>query len=176
MDRSGLGEVVIRKATRDDAEIVADAGRVTFSEAFGDTNTAEDLKNYLQKSFNVNDIRSQLEGPDIFYVAQINGGCAGYMKLNVTATVPEVEGHNAVQLERIYVRKHLYRMGVGKRLLDAAIDEAKASGFDHLWLGVWQENERAIDFYIKHNFKIAGTKLFRIGDNITKDFVMLLKI
>lgn len=176
MNRTETGQITIRKAVPDDAENLSRLGRITFSEAFGDTNTEEDLGNYLEKSFNVDGIRLQLEGPDIFHLAEMDGESVGYLKLNISAKVPEVDGLNAIQLERIYIRKHLYGKGLGNMLLEVAVSEARDLGYDQIWLGVWQENKRAIDFYLKNNFKIVGNKLFRIGDNITKDFVMLLKI
>ncbi len=170
------GEMVIRKAGLDDSEILSEVGKVTFTEAFGDTNTKEDLQNYLNRSFHVHTLRTQLEGRSIFYIAELNGDAVGYLKLNLEADVPEVEDINAVQLERIYIRKYLYGAGLGTTLLERAVKVAGELNFDHIWLGVWQENKRAIDFYLKHNFKTIGTKLFRIGENITKDFVMLLQI
>ena len=57
-----------------------------------------------------------------------------------------------------------------------AINYARHNNFNCLWLGVWQKNSAAIKFYNKFDFETIGTKLFKIGNKITEDFIMLLKV
>ena len=61
---------------------------------------------------------------------------------------------------------------VGARLLAACLDAARAAGATDLWLGVWQENPRAIAFYRKHGFEIVGEKTFVVGSDPQTDWVM----
>ncbi|MDY6999176.1 MAG: GNAT family N-acetyltransferase, partial [Actinomycetota bacterium] len=42
-----------------------------------------------------------------------------------------------------------------------------------VWLGVNQQNRRAQRFYAKHGFTVAGTKTFRLGEDIENDYVMV---
>ena len=67
MNESGLGQVVIRRAFPDDAAVLSAIGKVTFTEAFGETNTKEDLKVYLSESFNVKTIAAQFDVGCIFH-------------------------------------------------------------------------------------------------------------
>ena len=53
---------------------------------------------------------------------------------------------------------------------------AKKEGNDYLWLGVWQENQRAIKFYKDFGFEIIGVKQFIIGNEVNDDYVMGLKL
>ena len=57
-----------------------------------------------------------------------------------------------------------------------AIREAKERGFNCLWLGVWERNERAIKFYEKWGFKRVGGNIFVMGEDIFKDFTMELSL
>ena len=42
-----------------------------------------------------------------------------------------------------------------------------------MWLGVNQENQRAQRFYAKSDFRVSGTKTFRLGDSVENDYVMV---
>jgi ribosomal protein S18 acetylase RimI-like enzyme len=48
---------------------------------------------------------------------------------------------------------------------------ARAEGAT-LWLGVWEENPRAIAFYAKWSFVVVGQKTFLVGDDPQTDHVM----
>ncbi len=66
--------------------------------------------------------------------------------------------------------------GVGAELLAKSIGEAKQRGFDCLWLGMWEKNERAIKFYERWGFKKAGTNFFILGKDTQNDFTMELSL
>ena len=46
-------------------------------------------------------------------------------------------------------------------------------GAASVWLGVNQENQRAQRFYAKSDFRVSGTKTFRLGDSVENDYVMV---
>jgi ribosomal protein S18 acetylase RimI-like enzyme len=60
--------------------------------------------------------------------------------------------------------------------MQSAISEAKQRGCDSIWLGVWEKNPRAINFYKKWGFKEVGTHIFHVGDDPQKDFIMELAL
>jgi diamine N-acetyltransferase len=169
-------KLLIRPATINDVKMISEVGKNSFIDAFGEFNTKENLNRYVENSFSETNLISQFNAGHIFYLALLKNIPVGYLKLNPAGSVPDVSGLNSIQLERIYIRKRVYNKGFGKQLLNTAIKYCKEQKIDYVWLGVWQQNERAIDFYLKYNFTKIGTKLFKIGDNITKDFIMLLKI
>ena len=45
-----------------------------------------------------------------------------------------------------------------------------------LWLGVWQENPRAIAFYQRSGFNIVAEQTFMLGSDRQMDFVMARSI
>ena len=69
-----------------------------------------------------------------------------------------------MELQRIYTIREYIGKGVGAKLMKEVIREAKERGFNCLWLGVWEKNERAIKFYEKW------------GEDIQKDFTMELSL
>ena len=62
--------------------------------------------------------------------------------------------------------------GVGKKLMEASIDIAKEKGKKALWLGVWENNQRAIDFYTKWGFQKFSEHAFMLGNEIQTDWLM----
>ena len=62
--------------------------------------------------------------------------------------------------------------GVGKKLMQTCHDIARQKGKKILWLGVWKENHRAIDFYKSWGFEIFGDQEFILGDDVQTDWLM----
>jgi ribosomal protein S18 acetylase RimI-like enzyme len=81
-----------------------------------------------------------------------------------------------VELVRFYVVRDWHGRGVAQRLMDACVAEARRRGGRTLWLAVWQENPRAIAFYRKAGFRLAGTTTFRLGSQVQDDDVMAMTI
>lgn len=168
---------LIRKATVADAELLSKLGAKTFSEAFGDVNTKEDLDSYLQSAFSLQQIKSELEEPEntFFLLYQLDEAVA-YAKLNFHEKVNALEGKKIVQIQRIYARKKVLGTGVGAELMQKCIDESVRKRMEFIWLTVWQQNFRAIEFYKKWGFEIIGEKKFMVGSKLYNDHVMSLDL
>ena len=65
---------------------------------------------------------------------------------------------------------------IGQILLNKAIEIGKKKKLEFLWLGVWEENHRAIKFYEKNGFKVFGKHKFVLGKDVQTDLLMKLKI
>ncbi|WP_454163366.1 GNAT family N-acetyltransferase [Gordonia iterans] len=59
------------------------------------------------------------------------------------------------------------------RLMAAALDVARAKGSTRAWLGVNQENRRALRYYAKMGFTHAGTKTFDMNGAVEHDYVLV---
>jgi diamine N-acetyltransferase len=74
----------IRRCDTSDAAMLADLGRRTFSEAYGQQTTPEELEEHTSDAFAEEQIRSELSNPEsAFHVAEVSGRPAGFTKLNV---------------------------------------------------------------------------------------------
>jgi ribosomal protein S18 acetylase RimI-like enzyme len=62
--------------------------------------------------------------------------------------------------------------GIGKALMLKCIEIAREKKSDVLWLGVWENNQRAIDFYTKWGFEKFSTHIFMLGDDPQTDWLM----
>src|SRR5215218_8297822 len=104
----------IRRASTEDAELLADLGARTFAETFSEENTAEDMAAYLAASFNLEHLTAELTDPSSsFFIAEVDGSAAGYAKIHPGETLESVEGQKPVELVRLYVARAWLGRGVG---------------------------------------------------------------
>lgn len=165
--------ITIRHATIADAELLAELGARTFFETFASTNTDEDMHQYLLESFNKEQQTAELQDSRISaLIAESKQGVAGYAMLQ-TGPPPNTEiMENPIELVRLYVSKEWIGQGVGAKLMQASLDEARRLGHETLWLGVWEHNDRARSFYHKWGFEEFGEHIFQLGGDAQNDFLM----
>ncbi len=167
----------IRYGTTDDAEMLSELGARTFFDTFAKDNTPENMAVHLKKSFAPEIQLAELSDPDnIFLIVEDDGKPVGYAQLTLVSQEEFLTGTNPLEIRRIYASQEYLGKGVGKELMQAAIREAKQRGCDSVWLGVWEKNPRAIEFYKKWGFKEVGTHIFSVGDDPQRDFVMELTL
>ena len=93
--------------------------------------------------------------------------------MNVGDAQSEEMGDEAIEVERIYIRKNYQKAGLGKHLLTKAFDVAKEQNKKTIWLGVWEKNTNAIAFYEKLGFVRTGAHSFYMGDEEQIDYIMV---
>ena len=165
--------VHVRRAANEDAELLAELGARTFEETFAKDNSPEDMAAYLTDSFSVERLTEELHDPlSIFFVAEVEGRAAGYAKLHPGGVADGVGGQRPVELVRLYVLQEWLGRGVGQELMRWCVEEARALGFQTMWLGVWEHNRRAQAFYRKWDFREVGEHIFQLGSDAQRDLVM----
>jgi ribosomal protein S18 acetylase RimI-like enzyme len=163
----------VRRASAEDAELLAELGARTFDETFAEDNSPEDMAAYLAASFSVERLTAELTEPaSAFFIAEVDGGAAGYAKIHAGEAPAGVEGRRAVELVRLYVAQEWLGRGVGHALMRRCIEEAREMGSRTVWLGVWERNGRAQAFYRKWGFHEVGEHIFRLGSDAQRDIVM----
>jgi diamine N-acetyltransferase len=166
-------DLTIRHANLDDAGLLAELGARTFSEAFADENTPEDMAAYIASSFNLTQQTAELADPTTtFLIAEIDGVAAGYAQLRAGEPAACIKGARPVELVRLYVSSEWLGRGVGEALMRACIDEARQAGHETIWLGVWERNGRARAFYCKWDFDTVGEHVFQLGSDSQTDILM----
>lgn len=152
-------------------------GKQTFFETFSSGNTEENMTKYLEEGFSKEKLISELEDKNSEqYFALFEGKVIGYLKLNFGRSQTELKDEKALEIERIYVLKEFYGKNVGQVLYERAINVARQKNADYVWLGVWEENPRAINFYKKNGFVEFDKHIFKLGDDEQTDIMMKLKI
>jgi diamine N-acetyltransferase len=167
----------IIRATISDIDQLLIISRQTFSETFSAGNTAEDMKKYLEGELSIVNLTAELNNKDSeFYFAIIENKVVGYIKLNFGQSQTELKEDNSLEIERIYVSKKYHGKRVGQLLYEKAIEISKQKNADYIWLGVWEENPRAISFYKKNGFVEFDKHLFVLGNDEQTDIMMKLHL
>jgi ribosomal protein S18 acetylase RimI-like enzyme len=167
----------IRYGTIADAEMLSELGARTFFDTFAKDNTPENTAAHLKASFSTEIQVKELSAPEnIFLIAETDGNPIGFAQLILASRDEALKGSHPLEIRRIYASQDQIGKGVGKALMQAAINEAKQRGCDSIWLGVWEKNPRAIEFYKKWGFKEVGSHIFKVGDDPQRDFIMELML
>ena len=174
---SAAPAITIRRATPDDAALLAELGASTFTETFAAVNDPADFAMYMSQAFGEAIQRAELEDSDVtVFFAERAGDVLGYVMLREGPAPQSVLGADVLQIVRLYSRQSAIGTGVGAVLMQRAIHEAAARGKETLWLGVWEKNTRAIEFYRRNEFFEAGTQPFLLGTDRQDDIVMVRRI
>ncbi len=170
----------ITKATLDNLDLLQKISKQTFFETFAAFNSKENMELYLNESLSLEQLKLELENEfSAFYFAYNEQEVIGYLKINSGEAQTEIKDDHSMEIERIYVLAKYQGKKVGKALFEKAIQIAKSDRKNSIWLGVWEKNEKAIQFYFRNGFEIFDKHIFKLGDDLQTDLLMkysLLKI
>lgn len=165
--------IQLRRVERADVEVLQKISEQTFVETFGEVNTEEDMKKFLAEAYNLEKLMGEVSNVFTeFYFAETNNRVIGYLKINTGSAQKEPQGDRALEIERIYVLQEFLGKKIGQLLFDKAIERAKATNKSFVWLGVWEENKRALRFYEKNGFVAFDKHIFRLGSDEQTDIMM----
>jgi ribosomal protein S18 acetylase RimI-like enzyme len=172
-----MDNINLKKVTPEDLVPLQQIGRQTFFETFSAVNTEENMNRYLEESFSLEKLSAELSDQNAeFYFALLDGQAIGYLKINTGASQTEVQHENALEIERIYVLQSFHGKSVGQLLFEKAIQIARQKNAPYVWLGVWEENQKAIRFYKKNGFVEFGKHIFKLGADEQTDIMMKLQM
>ncbi|MBF4572787.1 GNAT family N-acetyltransferase [Herbiconiux sp. VKM Ac-1786] len=168
----------VRRARPEDVGIVAAVAAETFELACPPSTSAEAISAFVGENLSEARFAGYLaSGSHTILLGDIDNQIAGYTMLvagepadpDVAAAVVR---RPTVEISKCYVRAKFHGQGVSRALMEASIEEARAAGAAGVWLGVNQQNSRAIRFYEKSGFAKVGVKRFLVGDELHDDFVL----
>ncbi|NEU07998.1 GNAT family N-acetyltransferase [Flavihumibacter sp. R14] len=172
-----MENIDIKKVTLSDIDQLKKISRQTFLETFAAGNTEENMRKYLEEGLSTEKLAAELSDPDSeFYFGLIHKDVIAYLKLNFGQSQTELKDDKAIEIERIYVLREFHGKKVGQLLYEKAIQIARQKNADYIWLGVWEENPRAINFYQKNGFIEFDQHIFKLGDDEQTDIMMKLQL
>ena len=188
-----MTRTTIRRARPSDAAALVELAAETFPLACPPSTTVEAISSFIAANFTAARFDAHLADParTILVAEQGQGGDAaagegaradarlvGYSMLIAgdpadAEVAAAVVSRPTIELSKFYTRKAAHGTGsVAGPLMTGTLEAAEATGVATVWLGVNEENERAIRFYEKHGFAKVGHKRFRLGDRFEDDWVL----
>lgn len=169
-------ETKIVICTQKHRAVLTDIGATTFYDSYRHENTEADMQAYIANTYTIEKLAQNLSNPNIVYFLAYNPlGDVGYIKLLLNQTNEKLQGTSA-EIEKIYVRQAFHGKGVAQQLMQFDIDYCKQQNYTNLYLGVWQENHKALKFYGKMGFKTFDTRTFQLGERLCDDYMLNLEL
>ena len=157
--------ISIIKATKNDAKIIAEIGKVSVGEAHRGSCSATDLNQYLEKNYNTDAILGELtDENNIYHIIYFDGEPAGFSKIIFNAAHSSIQQKNVTKLDRIYLLSKYFDRKLGLELLHFNIALSKRNNQYGIWLFTWVGNNRAVKFYQKNGFIIIGSHNFQVTE------------
>ncbi|HAG15761.1 MAG TPA: GNAT family N-acetyltransferase [Bacteroidales bacterium] len=167
----------IQSIQKDDLPALQQISQSTFYETFVNDCAAEDMASFLKEDFSLDKLAAEFENPfSRFYFVESKSEIIGYLKLNHDQAQTEQKLNRALEIERLYVVSAFHGQNIGKMLMEKALQIARKENFQWVWLGVWENNARAIRFYEKFGFAIFDSHIFKVGSDNQTDVLMRLKL
>ena len=166
----------LRRATSEDVAWLAEFGARTFRAAFAHLTPEDEVAGYCAAAYGVAQQAEELQrAHSIALIAELDAARVGFawvLREDPLRTPPCVTDPDAVHLSRIYIDPAVQNHGVGSRLIEGALAEARGLGGETLWLAVWEKNPRAIAFYQRHHFSEIGRAGFPTDPDPACDLIM----
>ncbi|KAI4738778.1 hypothetical protein E4T50_10761 [Aureobasidium sp. EXF-12298] len=169
----------LRKATLEDTTAIANLGSYVYTLTFGHSVPPEDLSAYLEEAYSREATAKEITNPDkdLIVATDNQDQIIGFALLTRGTTESCLDGlHKTIELQRLYVHPKAHGGGVGKLLANCTEGMAREQGFEHLWLGVWEENVKAMAVYEKLGFRRVGCHDFRTGQVVQTDNIMVKRL
>jgi ribosomal protein S18 acetylase RimI-like enzyme len=163
----------VRNAVHADAVLLASLAERTFRATFTVSNTPEKMDTHCAKSYGAAVQAREIADPRMrTLVCEDDGTLIGYGQLRWDAPQACVPAKYPARIQRLYVDAGFHGTGVAHALMSALLATAAAGGADQVWLGVWEQNPRALAFYRKFGFTVVGEHTFQFGNETQSDLVL----
>lgn len=169
-----MTEITIRRACTSDTDRLAHIGAATFLETYVELIEGSAMVSHCMHQHSSAKYAAYLSDPACsVWLAEYTqtGAPLGYA-VNCPPDLPVPPQPGDVELKRIYALSRFHGSGTGRRLMEVAIEDARARNAPRLLLGTYKDNHRAIGFYNKAGFDIIGTRRFQVGDKWFDDVVL----
>ncbi|MEP6512519.1 MAG: GNAT family N-acetyltransferase [Parafilimonas sp.] len=165
--------ITVRYAALEDANLIAELSRKTFYDSFAAYNTKEDMDKFMNEIFAQENLVAEVGAQgNIFLLAFCNDDAAGYVRMRESEIPKVLNTAEAIEIARIYAVENAIGKGIGSALMEKCIDVALEMNKEIIWLGVWEKNQRAIDFYTRWGFEKFGEHEFILGNDVQTDWLM----
>ncbi|WP_337043002.1 GNAT family N-acetyltransferase [Emticicia sp. 17c] len=165
--------MLIRFATLPDAPALRALAETTFRDTYTEFNTPENMEKHVAKNFSLAQIQAELQLPDNQYVlVEQDNALIAFAKMVKNHSTQGLTEERVLEIERIYVAKAFHGQQIGRKLIDFCTNWAIEQHFEVIWLGVWENNPKAMKFYEKMGYTRFGEHTFVLGEEVQTDYLM----
>ena len=172
-----ISAVTIAPGTVIDAAELAEFAVRSFVDTYAADNDPANLEAHLSANYGPEQQASELADPSVTTIlARSNGELVAYAQVRRSVTPPCVVHVDPIELHRFYVDRRAHGSGLASELMHAVHQAAHELEGRHIWLGVWEQNPRAIAFYKKVGFVDVGSQIYKVGPDEQADRVLVVSV
>jgi GNAT superfamily N-acetyltransferase len=169
--------IEVRPARREELGLLRKVAIETFIEAFAEFNTSENMEAFLKEAYHPDTLEKEWsEVGSVCYLAWDENELIGFVRLRRSNEVEAHLGTNTIELQRLYVHPLHQGKKTGSLLMKKVIDYSSKQGYDWIWLGVWERNFKAQEFYATWGFERFSEHTFRMGDDPQVDWLLRMRV
>jgi diamine N-acetyltransferase len=147
--------LIIKPITLNDAETLSALSTQIYAEHYIHLWDDEGVW-YMNNSFSISQLQEELsDSNNLFFFASHENQNVGFLKLRPQNQLTDEQGEG-FEIERIYLQKSTTGKGIGRQLMEFAIEMAITQNKDYIWLKAMDSSLDAINFYRKLGFEICG--------------------
>ncbi|MEN9302957.1 MAG: hypothetical protein RL264_1386 [Bacteroidota bacterium] len=164
-----MNTIQIRSCKREELSIISDLAYRIWPLAYKEMISQQQMDFMLNWMYSLETLEKQFEEGQQFFIAEENVEPVGFIAI-------EALSKQNWKIQKLYVLVEKHGRGIGKFLLQKAIDLAKKQQVFSLELQVNREN-KAVEFYKKMGFTIREAADFDIGNGFyMNDYVMEIQL
>lgn len=155
----------IRKARQKEAAIIHHLGTEIYHSTYSSILSRDQIDFMLAKNYTPQAIhQSMMEGQDFYLLFRQKTEPLGFIAL-------QKKGEQVLRIEKLYLLAQCQGSGLGKMLIDFAVEYAKTHGCSIVELNVNRGN-RAYHFYLKQGFQVVQEVDIPYYGYVLDDYVM----
>ena len=155
-------------------EKLALVGAASFLEAFAGSLPGEDILAHCRNQHSAAKYAAMLADAQTHAcLAEAKDAPVGYAVV-CPPDLPVPVGPDDYELKRIYLLHRFQGAGLGRRLLEWSVAQARELGKRRLLLGVKADNTAALAFYDRVGFVRIGVRKFLVGSMLCDDYILSL--
>ena len=164
----------ILRATPSDAPALSRLSAAVFPLGCPANTPPHDLADYISREHTPERYRAMLHDDRFaILIAKVGEDLAGLALLAQAAAPDHIQASATLELRRFYIDSAYHGRGVANVLMEQVFSVAAERGEPSLWLSAFSGNARAISFYKRWGFRIAGEHDFIVGTDRQRDYLML---
>ncbi|YAL83365.1 GNAT family N-acetyltransferase [Dermacoccaceae bacterium W4C1] len=164
----------VRLATPEDAVHLAELAARTFPMACPPELPAAHIQEFVRAELNADRFAAHLRSPDdrVFLASDGSGYAWALHGVHTDQGPAQWRERRSAYLSKLYVDAGAHGGGLAQALMAAVTAAAAADDCAGVWLGVNRQNARALRFYGKCGFALAGERTFTVGETVFVDDVL----
>jgi len=169
--------IEVKTAVPDDIPEMRQVAITTYQDTFAQFNTPENMQAYFDQAYNLDGLSKELsEKNSTLLIAWEDDKQVGFARLRKNDEVTYLLGNHTIELQRLYVLTSAQGKSVGKLLMQHSLSYSKINQYEWIWLGVWEKNFKAQEFYSKLGFEKFSEHTFWMGDDPQIDWLLKKKL